>query len=254
MTSQPSAGGWSQGQQPQQPPQPMWQSQYGPNQPTTTASLAGTHKQVIPPAPAERIRLGVGAVLVLCGFLTLLSLLFSMVNLDSPQLGQGVSLKPFKGVDLGHMADAMPSDGGPFFDIASSMAKLTGVMSLLAAMLFIAAGIVLILRRMVRLTTGMTVGALYLCAVACIPEGILTGLWKRVDSSRDLLLNSIRTWEDTSSSDIDEASAFLSSTSLHGGAGTHLLITAEVLGAIALIVLVGWILVRVFKTMKGATK
>ena len=71
------------------------------------------------------------------------------------------------------------------------MATFTGILSLLAALLFIAAGILLMLRRTVLLTTGMTAGALYLCLTARIPVKILTGLSGAADPSGEAQISEV---------------------------------------------------------------
>lgn len=115
MTNQPPGGGWSQGPQP-----PIWQSPYGPNQPYPTIPqqpMRRTHRPQV-----EWIRFGVGAALMLCGVLTLLSLMLSMVTLHASNVRedvpQSVSIKPFKGIDAGIVTDAMSADAHarPFVD------------------------------------------------------------------------------------------------------------------------------------------
>lgn len=251
MTSQPPSGGWPQGPQPQQP---MWQSQYGPKQPYPPAPQQQFHRTSRP--AADWIRFGVGATAILCGLLTLLSLMLSMVTFHvSDPSGEGLelngSLQPFKELDLGILTAAISENEeakkalGP----ASSLATFTGIMSLLAALLFIAAGVLLVLRHNVLLTTGMAVGALYLCAAARIPAGIITGLVDRVTSAWSQLSNQFDT-----SSDIGKAWSLLPTAAIKNGAGTNLIIASEIIGGIALIVLVAWVITCGVKTMKGAIR
>ncbi|MGK2309715.1 hypothetical protein [Cutibacterium sp. V947] len=184
-----------------------------------------------------------------------MSLMLSMVTLHASNVPDGIphdaSVKPFEGIDLGAMtADA---DTKAFLDAVSSMTNFTGITSLLAALLFIATGILLLLRRNVLVTTGMTVGAVYMCVAARIPAGIITGLAERVTSSLTQMLG-VAAFDDDDSGEITEFSQILSSISIKNGAGTNFIIVSEILAVVALIVIAAWIIIHGTKTMKGAIR
>lgn len=130
------------------------------------------------------------------------------------------------------------------------MATFTGILSLLAALLFIAAGILLMLRRTVLLTTGMTAGALYLCLTARIPVKILTRLSGAADPSGEDQLEDLGDLGFISSRILRRTNDFLTSTSISNGAGTNLIIASEVIGGVALITLVVWAIIRGFKATR----
>lgn len=130
------------------------------------------------------------------------------------------------------------------------MATFTGILSLLAALLFIAAGILLMLRRTVLLTTGMTAGALYLCLTARIPVKILTGLSGAADPSGEDQLEDLGDLGFISSRILRRTNDFLTSTSISNGAGTNLITASEVIGGVALITLVVWAIIRGFKATR----
>ena len=130
------------------------------------------------------------------------------------------------------------------------MATFTGILSLLAALLFIAAGILLMLRRTVLLTTGMTAGALYLCLTARITVKILTGLSGAADPSGEDQLEDLGDLGFISSRILRRTNDFLTSTSISNGAGTNLIIASEVIGGVALITLVVWAIIRGFKATR----
>ncbi|ETJ38849.1 MutG family lantibiotic protection ABC superfamily ATP binding cassette transporter permease, partial [human gut metagenome] len=71
----------------------------------------------------------------------------------------------------------------------------------------------------------------------------------RVTSAWSQLSNQFDT-----SSDIGKAWSLLPTAAIKNGAGTNLIIASEIIGGIALIVLVAWVITCGVKTMKGAIR